>query len=223
MSAAGNVPGRRRYARAGARGAIGLALVLLGVGIGACATTQPTVSYEQIDQRKQEIAMLWSQIRGWRQDAGLRGVEPPQRAIIEMRDKTLAQATRVCPQRVRAQTQSCTDVCSLADAICENAGRICRIADELGGDAWADGKCSSAKASCKQARQGCCRCWSEEPPASNSEAEPDAAPDTTPETEPALESEIEPGAQPETSIGGPDAAAAAKAVENGSLFSPRAP
>jgi hypothetical protein len=135
------------------------------VGLGACASTQPTVSYEQLDQRKQEIAMLWSQIRGWRQDAGLRGVEPPPRAILEMRGKTTAQAARVCPQRVQPQTQRCGDVCSLADAICENADRICRIADEIEGDAWASGKCSSAKASCKEARQACCRCWSEETPA----------------------------------------------------------
>ncbi len=137
----------------------------VGLGLGSCASTQPAVSYEQIDQRKQEIAMLWSQIRGWRQDAGLRGVEPPPRAILEMRGKTMAQAKRVCPQRVQPETQRCSDVCSLADAICENADRICRIADELEGDAWASGKCSSAKASCKEARQACCRCWSEESPA----------------------------------------------------------
>jgi hypothetical protein len=165
MSAARRAPGRGM--NPGVMGVLGLVLasILAGVGFGACATTQPAVSYEQIDQRKQEIAMLWSQIRGWRQDAGLRGVEPPPRAILEMRGKTMAQATRVCPQRVQAQTQVCTDVCSLADAICENADRICRIADELEGDAWAGGKCSSAKASCKEGRQACCRCWSEEAPA----------------------------------------------------------
>jgi hypothetical protein len=68
-------------------------------------------------------------------------------------------------QRVQPQTQRCGVVCSLADAICENSARICRIADEIEGDAWACGKCSSAKASCKEARQACCRCWSEETPA----------------------------------------------------------
>lgn len=148
----------------------GLGLGLVLVMAAACASRQPAVSYEQIDQRKQEIAMLWGQIRGWRQDAGLRGVEPSPRAILEMRGKPIAQATRVCPQRVEPQTQHCGDVCSLADAICENADRICRVADELQGDAWADSKCSSAKASCKEARQACCRCWSEESPASESHA-----------------------------------------------------
>lgn len=158
-------PGARAWRTSALVMALVLSGVAMGAGLGACATTQPTVSYEQIDQRKQEIAMLWSQIRGWRQDAGLRGVEPPPRAILEMRGKTMAQAKRVCPQRVQPQTQHCSDVCSLADAICENADRICRIADELESDAWANGKCSSAKASCKEARQACCRCWSEESPA----------------------------------------------------------
>jgi hypothetical protein len=142
---------------------LGLALVL-----AACASTQPSVSYEQIDQRKQEIAILWAQVRSWRQDAGLRGVEPSPRAILEMHGKTTAQARRVCPQRVEPQTQQCTDVCSLADAICENSDRICQIADDLGNDDWAHGKCSSAKASCKEARQACCRCWSDESAAESS-------------------------------------------------------
>jgi hypothetical protein len=161
--------GRARRAAIAGWLCFGLALA------AACASRQPSVSYEQIDQRKQEIAMLWGQIRGWRQDAGLRGVEPSPRAILEMRGKPMAQATRVCPQRVEPQTQRCGDVCSLADAICENADRICHIADELAGDDWADSKCSSAKASCKEARQACCNCWSEEPPASQTPASSEGA------------------------------------------------
>jgi hypothetical protein len=185
VSADRDVPDCR--VRPGATIVMVMVMGLVGAGAGACATTQPTVSYEQ-------IAMLWSQIRGWRQDAGLRGVEPPPRAILEMRGKTMAQATRVCPQRVQAQTQRCTDVCSLADAICENADRICRIADDLAGDAWANGKCSSAKASCKEARQACCRCWSEEAPAAEGAAPPEGRGESS------------------------GAAADSNAIENGSFF-----
>lgn len=119
--------------------------------------------------------MLWGQIRAWRQDAGLRGVEPPRRAILEMRGQPMAKATRACPQRIEPHTPACLDTCSLADAICENADRICRVASELAGDAWADDKCASAKASCKEARQACCRCWSEEPPPERAAAD-DPAP-----------------------------------------------
>lgn len=56
---------------------------------------------------------------------------------------------------------SCTDVCNLAEAICDNAGDICRIADELADDYWAKEKCRSAKASCKEAKEHCCGCEGE--------------------------------------------------------------
>ena len=59
---------------------------------------------------------------------------------------------------------TCDDVCSLADAICDNAEAICTIADELGkDDDFAQDKCTSAKASCREAKQKCCGCSSENP------------------------------------------------------------
>ena len=58
-----------------------------------------------------------------------------------------------------AKTQTCTDTCSLTDSICTNAGRICKLAADLGGnDAYANDKCSSGNASCEAARQRCCSC-----------------------------------------------------------------
>ena len=58
-----------------------------------------------------------------------------------------------------AQTQTCTDSCKLSSSICDNAGRICRIAADLGGDdAYANDKCNSGNASCEAARQRCCGC-----------------------------------------------------------------
>jgi hypothetical protein len=139
-------------------------MVLAALLLAACASPKRAMSYEHIDQRKQEIAMLWAQVREWRQNAGLRGVEPPAREIIKMQGQPMSSATRVCPAPVEPRTDRCTDLCSLADAICENAESICRIADELGEDIWAQDKCSSAKASCKEAKKECCRCCSEEPP-----------------------------------------------------------
>lgn len=144
--------------------AIAALTLALALG-GSCGGAPPPASHERIDQSKQEIGMLWGQIRGWRQDAGLRGVEPSPRAILAMRSQSMANAERVCPQRVEPQTQTCIDVCSLGDAICENADRICRIAGSLSGDAWADDKCASAKASCREGREACCGCWTDEPPA----------------------------------------------------------
>ena len=139
-------------------------LMLAALLLAACASPKRPMSYERIDQRKQEIAMMWAQIREWRQNAGLRGVEPPAREIIKMQGKPMSSATRVCPAPVEPRTDRCTDLCSLGDAICENAESICRIAGELGEDIWARDKCSSAKASCKEAKKECCRCCSEELP-----------------------------------------------------------
>jgi hypothetical protein len=58
-----------------------------------------------------------------------------------------------------ASTPTCTDSCKLKSSICENAGRICRIASDLGGnDAYANDKCNSGNASCEAAKQRCCSC-----------------------------------------------------------------
>jgi len=53
----------------------------------------------------------------------------------------------------------CRDSCRLSDSICDSSGRICRIAGELGGgDAYANEKCASGRASCDAARTKCCGC-----------------------------------------------------------------
>jgi hypothetical protein len=151
-----------RSTRRGAGLTIPVVAVLVGLALGfalaSCGGGHNRMAYERIDQRKQEIHMLWAQIRAWRQDAGLKGVEPPRGEIIKMHGKSIDLAKRVCPMDTEPSTPRCQDVCSLAGAICENAESICRIADELEGDSWAQDKCSSAKASCKEAKQECCRC-----------------------------------------------------------------
>ena len=53
---------------------------------------------------------------------------------------------------------TCSDSCKLADSICDNAGRICNLAGQLGNDPWANEKCSSGTASCEAARKRCCDC-----------------------------------------------------------------
>lgn len=56
-------------------------------------------------------------------------------------------------------SDTCKESCRLADSICGNAGKICGIAQELGGnDAYANEKCGSATASCSAARERCCGC-----------------------------------------------------------------
>ena len=147
-------------------GIIIIAAMLGGISLGllaaSCGGGQPAMSYERIDERKHEIQLLWAQIRNWRQEAGLKGVEPPHSEIVKMHAEPATQAENICPEYGEPATPRCSDVCGIAEAICENADAICRIRSELPRDTWAQGKCWSAKASCKEARQECCQCKSGE-------------------------------------------------------------
>ncbi len=54
--------------------------------------------------------------------------------------------------------EQCADVCTLADSICASASRICELADQLAGDAWAAERCDDGKVSCARAHLRCCGC-----------------------------------------------------------------
>ena len=83
-------------------------------------------------------------------------LDPAPQTVFEMRRQTVQGAQRVCQAQVPS---TCNDVCNLADAICDNAERICEIAAELGSDdKLGQEKCASAKASCREAKQRCCSC-----------------------------------------------------------------
>ena len=104
-----------------------------------------------------EITALWTQIRQWRREAKL-PVEPRHEDVNMMYDMPMQKAERVCTDG-HAEPPTCGDVCSLADAICDNAEQICILADDLGkDDKWAQEKCASAKASCRDAKKKCCEC-----------------------------------------------------------------
>lgn len=106
---------------------------------------------------RNEITALSTQIRDWRREAKL-PVEPRHEDVMGVVSMTVEQARHVCPDS-HPVPPSCGDVCSLADAICDNAETICNLADELGkDDKWAQDKCDSAKASCRDAKKRCCGC-----------------------------------------------------------------
>jgi hypothetical protein len=124
-------------------------LVAIAIGMACGGQQRPE------DTRPAEILTLWSEIRKFRVDAGM-GVEPHPTTMMQMTKQTVKQAESVCPEGHQVP-KSCDDVCSLADAICDNAESICKIADDLA-TAWAHDKCTSAKASCREAKQRCCQC-----------------------------------------------------------------
>jgi hypothetical protein len=137
--------------------------LLLAAVIVACVSNSQKPSNGERYALLTQQAALWTQIRDWRREAGMR-VDPSPESLIELRNRSVKDAQRVCPD-THPITKTCEDVCSLADAICDNAEAICDIADKLGRDErQAQEKCTSAKASCKEAKQRCCTKCSEEPP-----------------------------------------------------------
>lgn len=131
----------------------GLTLGGMIAGIVACGGTQGPKGFD----KRNEISNLWTQIRGWRHEAKM-DLDPPAQMIQVVGAKTVRDAAKVCKESQK-EPPSCSDICSIADAICDNAEAICGLADELGkNDMFAQEKCTSAKASCREAKQRCCGC-----------------------------------------------------------------
>jgi hypothetical protein len=139
---------------------------VLGLACGGARAPRP---WPEAQARRNEITVLWAQIRDWRREGGME-VEPDDQAVVAMSRMSVSTAAKVCVQP-RAAKGACGDVCDLGDAICDNAESICAIADELD-DPWARDKCDSAKASCREAQQRCCRCDKDLPPSTGSSSSP---------------------------------------------------
>lgn len=134
-----------------------IALVASLLVLAACPGSQKGPTASELRMRKaNELMVYWAEIRRLRHEAGM-DVEPSP-ILISQPPRSVSDAKRVCPDNHKVPT-SCNDICSIADAICDNAEAICGLADELGkGDDFAQGKCTSAKASCREAKQRCCGC-----------------------------------------------------------------
>jgi len=134
-----------------------VALLLVGalaMAFVACAATPHTATNPNKDN---EITALWAQIRDWRREAHMQ-LDPTRSDVFQWDSHTVQEAARVCRDN-HPVPRTCNDVCSLSDNICDNAEAICGIAAELGpGDDYAAQKCASAKASCREAKQQCCKC-----------------------------------------------------------------
>ena len=132
--------------------AVGLAA---GTAIGACVRAKPPCEPGRCPA--DQIEELWMQIRDWRVHAGM-GTEPSQQTMVQIRGMSARTVRKnaMCPTQPKSDT--CDDVCDLADAICDNADSICSLADEIPDDSWARDKCTSAKASCREAKERCCAC-----------------------------------------------------------------
>jgi hypothetical protein len=138
----------------------GIALGALIAWLIACGGRQ--VSGPTHLEKDNQITALWTQIRDFRRLAGMK-LDPTKLDVIQYGDKPANQVAQVCPDD-HDVPKTCSDICSLADAICDNAEAICGIADELGkDDDYAQDKCKSSKASCREAKVRCCGCSNDKP------------------------------------------------------------
>lgn len=136
-------------------------LLLAGL-VWSCARPKPPPDdWQRRMQKLQEIDRLYSEIRVFRSAAKLE-LEPPVTLQVAYQNKSTKEAARVCPDH-HAIPAACDDTCRLSSHICENAETICKIADELGAHDRAQEKCTSAKASCREAKQKCCNCSAKPP------------------------------------------------------------
>jgi hypothetical protein len=128
--------------------------VLLLTAIAIAAACGGRQDRELLVMKRNTIDVRYSEIREWRREAGL-DLEPNAQDVNQIRRMKVDQAKAVCPSNPQV-TEACAEVCTLAEHICDNAESICNIAAELDGDPWADEKCASAKASCREAKKKCC-------------------------------------------------------------------
>lgn len=139
-----------------------LAGVLAAVLMVACMSGHaPRPGSDDRISKLNEITALWTQIRQFRADMHME-LEPGPSALIAIQNKTVKDVQRVCPDNHRVP-KTCEDTCTLSGHICENAELICKIADELGPEDRSQEKCTSAKASCREAKQKCCNCSAKPP------------------------------------------------------------
>jgi hypothetical protein len=98
-----------------------------------------------------EILALWTQIRAWRDEAGL-AADPSCATLM-----SFAPTDEHLPGGCAQPKHTSLDACGLGDAICDNAEQICIISGELDDNLWAHDKCTSATASCRELQQLCTR------------------------------------------------------------------
>lgn len=117
-------------------------------------------SPKQEKQEKQEIERLDKEIA---QKLDEMHVTPPAAVPMSAVDPrtqqqeamTAAADLKTC---AHGTSETCKSSCDLSTAICDNSVKICKLAEALGNDQWANGKCASGKNSCDAAHGRCCSC-----------------------------------------------------------------
>lgn len=106
---------------------------------------------------RSQIIELDAQISAAREQLGL--TEPTDDMLQGVPAQPLGALPATDDPKCRpAPTDTCKTSCTLGDSICKNADSICRIAQDLGADTWAQNKCAKANQTCEASRAKCCGC-----------------------------------------------------------------
>jgi hypothetical protein len=116
---------------------------------GVSAPPQPVAGesndpHQRIQQLAQKIDAQSTQL-GLSHDLG----------IAQPETKAPPLAVRQC---TAGPSTACQDVCRLDDSICDNAKKICELADQLPNDDWAAQQCRNARVTCEASHDKCCAC-----------------------------------------------------------------
>lgn len=146
---------------------LGLAL---GLALAACGSARKPAAAPGAEPAAMSSPTPLREIeeldRGITEELAKLGIaRPPLAATACLQPPCSAEALSTAPgagaaaQCTRSTRDTCTEACTIGDAICTSAGRICTLARDLGGaDGYANEKCASGKASCDAAQTRCCGC-----------------------------------------------------------------
>lgn len=151
---------RERELRRGTVRALGLLAVLMVVACMAGkksalqAGAAPEAMTRPVMTPHDEIEQLSQQIDAKRNQMSLPAIE--SHAMAE--PAPIPPPSGEDPSCHPAANDTCQQSCVLSNDICANAKKICDLAQQLPNDAWADGKCKDATATCSSAHEKCCNC-----------------------------------------------------------------
>ena len=116
----------------------------------------PVSAPMQDTSAESEISRLSAEIRDLRLQGGLEA-EPLVSEATEVESMSVEEI-QSSADHAEPKSQVCIATCTIETSICKNAQSICRLADNIPDNQWAAEKCSSGKASCKEATQQCADC-----------------------------------------------------------------
>jgi hypothetical protein len=118
--------------------------------LGSGQTMPPGDARAEIERLSAEIEQSLGQ-------GAIPAPEPFSASSMDPDPRGVTAIKSVCTPPERP-TAGCADICKIGTHICDNADRICTLADELQPDDWSKGKCEDGKRSCEAGRKKCCEC-----------------------------------------------------------------